>query len=381
MATASDGGYLEPDSSPYTGTSLTWDSGGDAIHDTTLYTAASSNTWDQYYSYGIDLGATKTVTTLTVSCDVPAPGVTPAAWTANGGGFKVLGTDSKGSWTDIEDFSDPTQDHQGVEQLGFDLTFSSQQTYRYFKVVATEADGCKVTTDGADTVCKIGEIAYTEAPSLIIDSCAHLHYVDHVVWTPLGDLSTYHLHYADNVSLVPVLDVASTYHTHIADSPTLTYVHVLISHDTYHNHFTTWPIKLDVPSTTITADLTIPFIEIETSFGMHADLTIPMIEIDASIVPTDEISIDLTIPMIEISAEMVSAANIDVDLTIPMIEISSSIVKGNNITGDLTIPMIEISTSIGSNNLITGSLTIPMIVVNSSIANDPPTIILKHSRY
>jgi len=305
---------------------------------------------------------------------------TPTAWTSGYCELSVYGSDDNSSWTLIDTFSEPTQDHQGSYELGFDLVFTATETYRYFKVVCTNSGGVQTQTAGGGVRFHIGEIQYTGAP-LVVNSCVHEHYADNVVWTPLGDLSTYHEHYADNVSLVPILNVSDCVHLHVADQPTITQVFILSPHDAYHDHFNTWPIKLDVTSAIITADLTIPFIEIETSFGMHADLTIPMIEIDASIVPTDEISIDLTIPMIEISSAMVSAAALSADLTIPMIEISSSIVKGNNIAVDLTIPMIEISTSMGSDNLITGSLTIPMIVVNSSIENDPPTIILKHSRY
>jgi len=71
MATAPDGLYLEPDTSPYTATTLTTgDADADELVDSVLYTGITSY-WDQHDSYGIDLGSSEEVTKLTITGYVP----------------------------------------------------------------------------------------------------------------------------------------------------------------------------------------------------------------------------------------------------------------------------------------------------------------------
>ena len=71
MADADDGLYLEPDTSPYTGTTLTTgDSTSAEIVDANLYDAVSEG-WYQDNAYGIDLGSSMEVGKLRVTCFVP----------------------------------------------------------------------------------------------------------------------------------------------------------------------------------------------------------------------------------------------------------------------------------------------------------------------
>lgn len=159
MATASGGLYLEPDSSP-TSSTLSVDND---IADGTRYTEARPSTWAQNDSYGIDLGSSLNVAKLSVFC-VPTGGespVTPTGWASSGDAFSVYGSNDNSSWTLIQSFSAPTQQHQGSGELQFDLEFSSGQTYRYFKVRATDSNGCYVTYSGGSAHCFIGEIEYT----------------------------------------------------------------------------------------------------------------------------------------------------------------------------------------------------------------------------
>ena len=75
METGNAGLYLEPDTSPYTGTTLTTgDPTAGKIVDGSLYTAASTQHWLDEYSYGIDIGTAKEVTKLYVTCYVDGSG-------------------------------------------------------------------------------------------------------------------------------------------------------------------------------------------------------------------------------------------------------------------------------------------------------------------
>jgi len=143
MATQASGGLLlEPDTFDYTGTTLTVDND---IADGVLYTQATGNWWQPEYSYGIDCGSGKTLVSLTISCYV-ADNATPQGWgSTSTDDFYVFGGNAVDSWTAIESFSAPTQDHQAQSELGFTLTFASTtSSYQYFKVVATGAGGVQV---------------------------------------------------------------------------------------------------------------------------------------------------------------------------------------------------------------------------------------------
>jgi len=168
MATASGGLYLEPDSSP-TSSTLSVDND---IADGTRYTGARPSTWAQNDSYGIDLGSSVSITKLSVFC-VPTGGegsVTPTGWASSGDAFSVYGSDDNSSWTLIQSFSAPTQQHQGSGELQFDLEFSATQVYRYFKVRATDSNGCYVTHSGGSAHCYIGEIEYIGASGFGVDN-------------------------------------------------------------------------------------------------------------------------------------------------------------------------------------------------------------------
>lgn len=146
--------YLEPDTSPYTGTTL---SALAALVDSVLYTPASGNYWYVHYSYGIDLGSALTISKLTASGSCT---VTPTGYYAGHDSFKVFKSDDNSTWTLIEQFDAPTIIHSAANQWGIDFVFSANQTARYFKIVYIDATTLAFNPGGASA--KIGEIEYTE---------------------------------------------------------------------------------------------------------------------------------------------------------------------------------------------------------------------------
>jgi len=400
-----DGLYLEPDSSPFTSGAMT--TGESDIVDGVDCTGARSAYWSGQYSYGIDFGESKEVFGLDVYC-IHAGGDLSTWYSSAMDSAKVFKSSDNSAWTEVDSGWDgPPIFYHISNCLGFRLEFSSSQTARYFKVVNVEASNTFAFGAGGASgkVAEIEEyvsssltvqdtyhehsadnVVLVGPPTLTVNNCYHEHFADNIALFA-GALivqDTYHEHFADNVILetTTLLVVNDTYHEHFADNITLSMPTTLTVHDCYHSHYSTpgYALKLIVTSVIIDADVTIPFIQIETSFGMEVDITIPMIQVDADIVPRDEITVDLVIPMIQVAAEIIHSISIDADITIPMIQVDGIIKSGNYLTVDITIPFIEIESLIGFNNIIQGSLTIPMIEIDAQIKNVFPTIILKHSR-
>jgi len=155
---------LEPDTSPYLTTTLTVEND---IDNDVLFTKASTNYWEQHYSYGLDLGSNTSITGLSVSCVIDEEGtpLTPIGWDSAGDAFSVYGAfdGAASTWALIESFVAPTQTYTGSGELTFNIVFAvPTAAYRYYKVVATEASGCLVTVASGSPVATIGEIDAVE---------------------------------------------------------------------------------------------------------------------------------------------------------------------------------------------------------------------------
>jgi len=156
--TPSDGLKLEPDTSDYTGTTLT--TGITALYND-VYNANVSGAWMQHYSYGLDFGSAKTVDTVIVY-------VRNAAGTACGTSYygsgydsvQVLSSDDNTTWTDEETFNAPpltSMSYGGYMTLSLASSFSA----RYVKVVALDAN----IADGAGSTFRVTEMkAFNRAP-------------------------------------------------------------------------------------------------------------------------------------------------------------------------------------------------------------------------
>jgi len=231
-----------------------------------------------------------------------------------------------------------------------------------------------------------------------INETFHAHVVDKIstilVYT-LVVAETYHLHFADSTAVGEMLAVRDTHHYHLVRSEFTTNIvlrHILVwtldSHSTYHELESDYFLRFIYESVQVNADLTIPFISMETSFGSRVTVGIPAIEVDGNIIVLNVLSGAFSIPMVTVDASMTHAIHLDGDFNIPSIEVTANFILNNNLSGSYTIPIIEADGSISFNNVIDGSIAIPMIMFSNTHirAADPAdeassSIILKHSRW
>lgn len=150
---------LEPDTSPYTGTTLTSVA---ALIDGTKFTAATGNYWYTHYSYGLDLGQAYEVTHLKAYGYV---GNTPTGYyNSSYDSFKAYKSDDNSTWTYIEQFDAPSLSDLAANEWTFTATFSSAQTARYFKLVYIDSSTIAFAPGGSSG--KIGEL---EAYGTVVD--------------------------------------------------------------------------------------------------------------------------------------------------------------------------------------------------------------------
>lgn len=152
--TASVGLKLEPDTSPYTGTTM---GAAASVIDGMWDTKTNVDDWESTYSYGIDLGSSVAVDRLFFTVNKVG------TWQgANNSTFSVYKSDDNSTWSFIQTFISPEFIWAGNAISGVNLDLTSQQTARYFKIVNSGSGTIKagVTINYDCEVCQI--IAYEE---------------------------------------------------------------------------------------------------------------------------------------------------------------------------------------------------------------------------
>lgn len=160
--TPTKGLLLEPDTSPYTGTTLTEDA---EIIDGVRYTAATPNYWYIHYSYGIELDAVESLKKVhRIEC-FGYVALTPTGWYVGHDSFKVYKSDDNSTWAHVEDFDAPTLHHLAANEWGFKLELATPVAAKYWKVVYIDATTIAFNPGGGSG--KIGEVEiYGETPSV-----------------------------------------------------------------------------------------------------------------------------------------------------------------------------------------------------------------------
>jgi hypothetical protein len=156
-----EGLYLLPDTSPYTGTTLTTGDGtADAVVDGVTDTWAINNGWSLHESWGIDLGSQKAVSKLTVYGTSTA-GVSETWFGAGNDSMSVYYSNDNATWILEEQFDGPTILDSGAGSqnwVKWDLVFSGgARTARYFKIVCVDAN---ISVSTGSTL-RMGEIEAT----------------------------------------------------------------------------------------------------------------------------------------------------------------------------------------------------------------------------
>jgi len=127
--------FLEPDSAPYTSTSLDTTP---LLIDGDRFTLAGGDYWHTHYAYGLDFGVSTTISGMSVYGIVAAS--TPTDWySSSNDSFSVYKSDDNSTWTLVESFDGPPLIHLAALQWGFELAFSANQTARFFKIVYTDS--------------------------------------------------------------------------------------------------------------------------------------------------------------------------------------------------------------------------------------------------
>jgi len=151
---------LEPDTDPYTGTTLTEDA---EIIDGVRYTAATAGYWYTHYSYGATLSGTEiTQNVHRIEC-FGYLNTTPTQWfNSSYDSFKVFKSADNSTWTFVEQFDGPPLHHLGLYEYGFKLELTTPQAAEYWKVVYI--DTSTIAFDGGASGW-IGEVElYGEIP-------------------------------------------------------------------------------------------------------------------------------------------------------------------------------------------------------------------------
>ena len=152
--TPTKGLALEPDTSPYTATTLSEDA---EIIDGVRYTAATGAYWYTHYSYGVELSSTEaSYDVYRIEC-FGSLSVTPTDWyDTSHDSFQVFASTNNSTWTFIEQFDAPTLHHLGSLQYGFKLELSVPQDAKYWKVVYVDSTTVAFLPGGSSAL--IGEI-------------------------------------------------------------------------------------------------------------------------------------------------------------------------------------------------------------------------------
>ncbi len=131
--TPNAGLYLEPDTSPYTGTTLLSDSG---LIDGNKWSGQAGNQyWLTHYSYGVDLGSVKTVGSLQIHTS--HAGTAPVfTYYSNYDTIDLYKSDDNSTWELVENYDAPPIIFAEGYHVTIELAFPAE-TARYFKAVCT----------------------------------------------------------------------------------------------------------------------------------------------------------------------------------------------------------------------------------------------------
>ena len=144
---------LEPDTSPYTGTTLTEDAN---VIDGNRFISVSGFWW-VHYSYGVELDAAEASLNVTrIEC-YGYVNVTPTDWyDASHDSFKVYKSDDNSTWTHVEDFDGPSLHDLGLNEWGTTLELTTPTAAKYWKVVYVDATTVAFLPGGSSG--NIGEV-------------------------------------------------------------------------------------------------------------------------------------------------------------------------------------------------------------------------------
>lgn len=162
----STGIRLEPDTSPYTATTLMTDAD---LVDGDRGTAAS-NWWLSDYSYGIDFGESQTFDEIRVY-GVDSGG-SPLGTSYLGSDYdtvEVFVSDDNSSWSSVESFDSPTVT-QRTDCSYMTLPLSTVQTARYVKVVCTDSENIADSSGSTWYVTEVEAYAGITAAQNVWDS-------------------------------------------------------------------------------------------------------------------------------------------------------------------------------------------------------------------
>ena len=136
LYTVNDGLYAQPDTAPYTGTTLTTGIAG--LYDGD-YTKLGGLYWQTAFSFGIDLLTAKPVAFLTVYLEVSQGGA--GGWWAGyeGNQMDVYKSDDNANWTLVQQNDAPTLTHINGDLCRAILTLPEPApNARYLKVVNSD---------------------------------------------------------------------------------------------------------------------------------------------------------------------------------------------------------------------------------------------------
>lgn len=157
--TTIDGLYLEPDTSPYTSTTLSSDP---TLVDGNLWSGGSNIVFYEHYAYGLDLGSSKEVSLLKLYLTHACTDV-DSYYAAGYDSMDVFKSDDNANWTFVESYDAPPIFFHEDYHIGIELEFISSVTARYFKVVSRDNNIAFGTGGCSGKVREIEAYANTES--------------------------------------------------------------------------------------------------------------------------------------------------------------------------------------------------------------------------
>lgn len=127
---------LEPDTSPYTGTTLTTNAG---LINSTRFETVEIGYWLQHEAFGVELSAGDAAANITKLEVYGICGVTPSGYYgASYDSFEILKSSDNITWTSVETFDAPPIHLMASGQWGIRFTLTTPQAAKYWKVVMTD---------------------------------------------------------------------------------------------------------------------------------------------------------------------------------------------------------------------------------------------------
>lgn len=116
----------------------------------------------------------------------------------------------------------------------------------------------------------------------------------------------------------------------------------------------------------LTAEVTLPMMQLEASSGASVTATIPLCELSSTIIVGGVVTSDITMPAI--AAEItVQHKQSSVDITMPMVQVSSNVLQGGLLDITLALPFITDVISVLGGQVGTVSASLPMMELEASL--------------